>query len=56
MVPLIMYRRTSVGKDTSVNFSKMGANNPKLFYTFEKKYSPQNRYDNFSAITRGRSN
>ncbi len=50
MVPLIMYRRTSVGKDTSVNFSKIDANNPKLFYTFEKKYSPQNRYDNFSAL------
>ena len=50
MVPLIMYRRISVGKDTSVNFSKIDANNPKLFYTFEKKYSAQNRYDNFSAL------
>jgi len=50
MVPLIMYRRMSVGKDTSVNFSKIDANNPKLFYTFEKKYSPQNRYDNFAAL------
>ena len=50
IVPLIMYRRTSVGKDTSVNFSKIDANNPKLFYTFEKKYSPQNRYDNFAAL------
>ena len=50
MVPLIMYRRTSVGKDTTMNFSKIDANNPKLFYTFEKKYSPQNRYDNFSAL------
>ena len=50
MVPLIMYRRTSVGKDTTLNFSKIDANNPKLFYTFEKKYSPQNRYDNFSAL------
>ena len=50
MVPLIMYRRTSVGKDTTVNFSKIDANNPKLFYTFEKKYSPQNRYDNFAAL------
>ena len=50
MVPLIMYRRISVGKDTSVNFSKIDANNPKLFYTFEKKYSPQNRYDNFAAL------
>ena len=50
MVPLIMYRRTSVGKDTTMNFSKIDANNPKLFYTFEKKYSPQNRYDNFAAL------
>ena len=50
MVPLIMYRRISVGKDTSVNFSKIDANHPKLFYTFEKKYSAQNRYDNFSAL------
>jgi hypothetical protein len=50
MVPLIMYRRTSVGKDNTLNFSKIDANNPKLFYTFEKKYSPQNRYDNFSAL------
>lgn len=50
IVPLIMYRRTSVGKDTTLNFSKIDANNPKLFYTFEKKYSPQNRYDNFSAL------
>ena len=50
LVPLIMYRRTSVGKDTTLNFSKIDASNPKLFYTFEKKYSPQNRYDNFSAL------
>ena len=45
MVPLIMYRRTC-GKDTSVNFSKIDANNPKLF-THLKRNIPQNRYDNF---------
>ena len=50
MVPLIMYRRTSVGKDTTLNFSKIDANNPKLFYTFEKKYSPQNRLSSSSRL------
>ena len=49
ITPLIVYKRTSVEKDDTLPQDKLDANNPNLFYTFEKKFSQENRYDNFSV-------
>ena len=48
ITPVIVYRRTSIEKDETVPQDKLDANNPHLFYSFEKKFSKENRYDNFS--------
>ena len=47
ITPVIVYKRTSVERDETVPQDKLDANNPNLFYTFEKKYSRSHRYDNF---------
>ena len=49
ITPLIVYKRTSVEKDDTLPQDKLDANNPNLFYTFEKKFSKENKYDNFSV-------
>ena len=49
ITPVITYRRTSIERDETVPQDKLDANNPHLFYTFEKKFSNLNRYDNFST-------
>ena len=48
ITPVIAYRRTSIEKDDMIPQDKLDANNPHMFYTFEKKFSNTNRYDNFS--------
>ena len=49
ITPVVAYRRTSIAKDDSLPQDKMDANKPNMFYTFEKKFSQVNRYDNFST-------
>jgi len=49
IVPVIAFRRTSIARDDMILQDKLDANNPHLFYTFEKKFSDVNRYDNFST-------
>jgi len=49
ITPVIAYRRTSIEKDESLPIDKLDANNPHHFYTFEKKFSSVNKYDNFST-------
>jgi len=49
ITPVIVYRRTSVEKDTSVPQDKLDANSPNLFYTFEKKFSQINKYSDFQS-------
>ncbi|MBC8421922.1 MAG: hypothetical protein H8E03_00720 [Pelagibacteraceae bacterium] len=49
ITPLIAFKRTSVAKDDTFTVDKLDANDPKLFYTFEKKYTQSNRYDKFSV-------
>ncbi len=49
ITPVIAYRRTSIEKDEMIPQDKLDANNPHLFYTFEKKFSSENRYDNMST-------
>ena len=49
ITPVIVYRRTSIEKDETLPIDKLDANDPKHFYTFEKKFSTVNKYDNFST-------
>ena len=49
ITPVIAYRRTSIERDDTIPQDKLDANNPHLFYTFEKKFSAENRYDNMST-------
>ena len=49
ITPVIAYRRTSIERDEMIPQDKLDANNPHLFYTFEKKFSSENRYDNMST-------
>jgi len=49
MTPLIVFKRTSIEKDTSLGVDKLNPKDPKLFYTFQKRYSKENRYDNFAV-------
>ena len=45
ITPLIVFKRTSIEDDETLPIDKLDANDPKQFYTFEKKYSQQQRYD-----------
>ena len=49
ILPVIAFRRTGMEKDTTIAVDKMDPEDPKLHYTFEKKYTQKNRYDNFSV-------
>ena len=48
ITPLVVFRRTSIQKDDTIAVDKFDPTKPKLFYTFEQKYSQKNRYDRFS--------
>jgi len=47
--PVIMFKRNSVEKRRDLG-KKMDANNPQLQYSFQKKYTHRNQYDNFSVL------
>jgi len=49
ITPLIVFKRTSIEKDDSLGVDKLDPKDPKLFYTFQKNYSKENRYDNFAV-------
>ena len=49
IIPLIVFKRNSISKDENLTIDKIDPLNPKLFYTFQKKYSQQNRFDKFSV-------
>jgi hypothetical protein len=49
MLPAIAFRRTGMEKDETISVDKMDPEEPKLHYTFERKYTQLNRYDNFSV-------
>ena len=49
MLPVIAFRRTGMEKDDTMSVDKIDPEDPKLFYSFERKYNPQNRYDAFSV-------
>ena len=49
ILPAIAFRRTGMEKDETISVDKMDPEEPKLHYTFERKYTQLNRYDNFSV-------
>ena len=49
IIPLIAFKRTTIEKDNDIPVDKFNPTEPKLFYTFQKKYSDKNRYDKFSV-------
>ena len=49
MTPLIAFKRVSVEKDSNYAIDKLDANKPINKYTFEKRYSPVDRYDSLTA-------
>jgi len=49
ILPLIVFKRTSIEKDDTMSVDKLDPKDPKLFYTFQKQYTKENRYDNFAV-------
>ena len=49
ITPLIIFRRTTLQKDETLPVDKLDANDPKNFFTFERKYTSANRYDKFNV-------
>ena len=49
IIPLIVFKRASIEKDDTLAVDKLDPKDPKLFYTFQKQYSKENRYDNFAV-------
>jgi hypothetical protein len=49
IIPLIVFKRNSISKDDSLAVDKIDPLNPKIFRTFQSKYSQKNRYDNFAV-------
>lgn len=50
IIPVIAFRRVSIEKDPNYVIDKLDANKPNFTYTFQKKYSINNRYDLMSAM------
>mgnify|MGYP003645454935 FL=1 len=49
ILPVIAFRRTGMEKDDTMAVDKMDPEDPKLHYSFERKYNQRNRYDAFSV-------
>ena len=49
ILPVVAFRRTGMEKDDTISVDKMDPEEPKLHYSFERKYNANNRYDNFSV-------
>ena len=49
ITPLIVFKRSSMAKDDSMPIDKTDANDPKNFYTFEKRFTQKQRYDQFAV-------
>ena len=43
IVPLIVYKRTAMTRDDQMVTDKLDANDPKIFYSFQKKFSDFNK-------------
>lgn len=49
MLPIVVVKRDTISKDRSV-YNKLDANGVNLYSSFQKKYSPDNFYNNFSVL------
>ncbi len=49
IIPLVVFKRSSIEKDDTLTVDKIDPKDPKLFYTFQKQYTKENRYDNFAV-------
>ena len=49
IIPLIVFKRSSIEKDDTLSVDKLDPKDPKLFYTFQRKYTQENRYDKFAV-------
>ena len=49
ILPVIAFRRTGMEKDDTIAVDKIDPLDPKQFYTFERKFTDNNRYDNFAV-------
>jgi len=49
ITPLIAFKRTGMTRNENMPIDKLDANEPKHFYTFQKRYTQQNRFDKFSV-------
>lgn len=47
--PLVMVRRETIEKRRDLG-NKLDANDPKLYVTYQEKYSSRNQYDNFALL------
>jgi hypothetical protein len=47
LTPVIMYKRSSINKDANIPVDNLNRN---IVYTFQKKWSERNQYDNFSKL------
>ena len=50
ITPLIVFKRTGMSRDENMPIDKLDANDPKINYSFQKKYTSFNRYDKFSVL------
>jgi len=50
ITPVIAFKRTNLENDDTIATNKMDASDPLLFHSFEKKYTQENRYDQFSVL------
>jgi hypothetical protein len=49
ITPVIVFKRNTININETIPQDKLDANNPHLFYPFQKKYSQVNRYDNLAT-------
>lgn len=50
LAPVIAYKRTAIAKNRTLG-NKVDANSPQVYYSQEVKYTPKNKYDQFSKLT-----
>lgn len=50
ILPLIMFKRNSVSRDSNLMIDKFNRNLQNIVYPFKKKWSKHNKYDRFSTL------
>jgi hypothetical protein len=50
ILPAITFRRTTTANDDAMSMNALDANDPKLHYVFEQRYSDKNRYNQLPLL------